>query len=134
MVSYLGAFPFGQDAPVVLGFEQMVMVVVIMTERYQRVLKKGNRDRTKLLFRSLAVYDRKEIHKENKKLDGSNDDKPPETDAPWSHAAGFAVDEATEDYDEDDEDDLALAALEYVSPATTAPSFARRETFKMPIS
>lgn len=26
MVSYLGAFPFGQDAPVVLGFEQMIMV------------------------------------------------------------------------------------------------------------
>ena len=44
MVSYLGAFPFGQDAPVVLGFEQMIMVVVIMTERYQRVLKKGNKD------------------------------------------------------------------------------------------
>ncbi|PQE13975.1 putative Restriction of telomere capping 5 protein [Rutstroemia sp. NJR-2017a BBW] len=60
MVSYLGAFPFGQDAPAVLGFEQMIMVVVIMTERYQRVLKKGSRDRTKLLFRSLAVYDRRE--------------------------------------------------------------------------
>lgn len=27
MVSYLGAFPFGQDAPVVLGFEQMIMVI-----------------------------------------------------------------------------------------------------------
>jgi hypothetical protein len=26
MMSYLGAFPFGQDAPVVLGFEQMIMV------------------------------------------------------------------------------------------------------------
>jgi len=26
MVSSLGAFPFGQDAPVVLGFEQMIMV------------------------------------------------------------------------------------------------------------
>jgi hypothetical protein len=27
MVSYLGAFPFGQDAPVVLGFERMIMVI-----------------------------------------------------------------------------------------------------------
>jgi len=26
MISYLGAFPFGEDAPVVLGFEQMIMV------------------------------------------------------------------------------------------------------------
>ncbi|KAH6720517.1 TLD-domain-containing protein [Leptodontidium sp. MPI-SDFR-AT-0119] len=105
MVSYLGAFPFGQDAPVVLGFEQMIMVVVIMTERYQRVLKKGNKDRTKLLFRSLAVYDR-----------GSQSEDMPENTKPEepirSHAQGFAVDEAANDEEEEDDDDLALAALE----------------------
>ncbi|KAG0645654.1 Restriction of telomere capping 5 [Hyphodiscus hymeniophilus] len=111
MVSYLGAFPFGQDAPVVLGFEQMIMVVVIMTERYQRVLKKGNRDRTKLFFRSLAVYDRQhELDADKEILDGAADAK---MDAPRSHAAGFAIDEAADDYAEyDDDDDLALAALE----------------------
>jgi hypothetical protein len=130
MVSYLGAFPFGEDAPVVLGFGQMIMVVVIMTERYQRVLKKGNRDRTKLLFRSLAVYDRRETHKENKKLDGLQNHKPAEAGAPQSHAVGFAVDEAMEDYDDDD-DDLALAALEYVTPINSAPNLTRFDTLKM---
>lgn len=113
MLSYLGAFPFGQDAPVVLGFEQMIMVVVIMSERYQRVLKKGNRDRTKLLFRSLAVFDRKETHPDTEEANelGSETPSSEQIDPPRSHAAGFAVDEGVEDEDEDD-DDLALAALE----------------------
>ncbi|RDW82515.1 hypothetical protein BP6252_03627 [Coleophoma cylindrospora] len=109
MVSYLGAFPFGHEAPAVLGFEQMIMVVVIMTERYQRVLKKGNRDRTKLLFRSLAVFDRKDfddkatsVSEGTKEANGSS----------RSHAPGFAVDEAANDEEDDDDDDLALAALE----------------------
>ncbi|KAK3362044.1 TLD-domain-containing protein [Lasiosphaeria ovina] len=58
MMSYVGAFPFLQDAPAMLGLEQMVMVITIMTERYRIVLGKGAADRRKLLFRSLAVYDR----------------------------------------------------------------------------
>lgn len=117
MLSYLGAFPFGKDAPVVLGFEQMIMVVVIMTERYQRVLRKGNRDRTKLFFRSMAVYDRREPHNETEKADGGTEiDKQKLEDAGTtrSHAAGFAVDEPVsyEEEEEEDDDDLALAALE----------------------
>ncbi|TGO44374.1 hypothetical protein BOTNAR_0839g00020 [Botryotinia narcissicola] len=115
MVSYLGAFPFGQDAPAVLGFEQMIMVVVIMTERYQRVLKKGNRDRTKLLFRSLAVYDRREsragIEHEGDKADKMSPPAEGEN-AVKQHATGFAIDEAVNDDDEEEDDDLALAALE----------------------
>jgi len=108
MLSYLGAFPFGQDAPAVLGFEQLIMVIVIMTERYSKVLKKGSRDRAKLLFRSLAVYDRKESNAAenqptaNTKVEGEI----------RSHAAGFAIDEAVGNEDDEDEDDLALAALE----------------------
>jgi hypothetical protein len=93
----------------------MIMVVVIMTERYQRVLKKGNKDRTKLLFRSLAVYDRKEIHDEHEKPGGKPDTatNSDAADTPRSHVAGFAVDEAANDEEEDeDDDDLALAALE----------------------
>jgi len=58
-VSYVGAFPFLHDAPAVLGLEQMVMVVTIMTRRYERVLAKGAADRRKLLFSSMAVHDRK---------------------------------------------------------------------------
>lgn len=115
MVSYLGAFPFAKDAPAVLGFEQMIMVIVIMTEKYQRVLKKGNRDRTKLLFRSLAVYDRQMSPNEGTEtLDDVEAAPKGSEDAPTtrSHVAGFAVDEAINDDDEEDDDDLALAALE----------------------
>ncbi|KAK0714273.1 TLD-domain-containing protein [Apiosordaria backusii] len=119
MVSYIGAFPFLRDAPAVLGLEEMVMVITIMTDRYQRVLAKGAADRRKLLFKSLAVYDRK--------LSGptSNDKSPvangPEAPAASSHASGFAVDVAGDDEDElgyDDEDELVLAAfdsLDYVN-------------------
>jgi hypothetical protein len=115
MVSYLGAFPFAKDAPAVLGFEQMIMVIVIMTEKYQRVLTKGNRDRTKLLFRSLAVYDRQMSPNEGTEtLDDVEAAPKGSEDAPTtrSHVAGFAVDEAINDDDEEDDDDLALAALE----------------------
>jgi hypothetical protein len=38
MVSYLGAFPFGQDAPVVLGFEQMIMVRKIFSSILEQFL------------------------------------------------------------------------------------------------
>ncbi|KAN0092272.1 TLD domain containing protein [Hyaloscypha variabilis] len=113
MISYLGAFPFGQDAPVVLGFEQMIMVVVIMTQRYQRVLKKGNRDRTKLFFRSLAVYDRGESQNNEEKPETNEETQKDEgASATRSHVAGFTVDDAANDEEEEDDDDLALAALE----------------------
>lgn len=113
MMSYLGAFPFGQDAPAVLGFEQMIIVVVILTQRYQRVLKKGNRDRTKLLFRSLAVYDRGLHHDDDKPEDHeTNTHTTDGLSTTRSHVPGFAVDDAANDEDEEDDDDLALAALE----------------------
>ena len=112
MISYLGAFPFGQDAPIVLGLEQMIMVVVIMSERYKTVLQKGNRDRTKLFFRSLAVYDRKEVIPEKVESGIADKQQAEGALAPRSHVAGFAVDEAAEYADEEDDDDLALAALE----------------------
>jgi len=96
MLGYLGAFPFGHEAPVILGFEQMVMVVVIMTERYQRVLKKGSRDRTKLLFRSLAVYDRGDSHQNENE----------------GHTADDINAQSPADDEGEDDDDLALAALE----------------------
>jgi hypothetical protein len=113
MVSYLGAFPFSQDAPAVLGFEQMIMVVVIMTQRYQRVLKKGSQDRTKLLFRSLAIFDRLALG-EKRPEEKAKDEAPADGHdrTTRSHVAGFAVDQATDDGDEDDDDDIALAALE----------------------
>ncbi|KAJ5610517.1 hypothetical protein N7510_007236 [Penicillium lagena] len=122
MVSYLGAFPFQSTmAPSVLTFEAMVKVVVLLTERYGKVLKRGRQDRIKLLFGSLADVGRKDLgsspDREAQKEGGDDSSVGEEVDgsaAANSHAPGFAVDEpANEEYDEDDEDDdLALAALE----------------------
>ncbi|KAI0396457.1 TLD-domain-containing protein [Xylariaceae sp. FL0594] len=115
MVSYLGAFPFLHDAPVILGFEQMIMVVVIMTERYTRVLTKGATSRRKLLFKSLAVCDRKlsEIGKQAPATVPRHDQPVPASTA----ASGYAVDQAGDDVedadvdDDDDDDELVMAAL-----------------------
>ncbi|KAJ5579917.1 uncharacterized protein N7459_005902 [Penicillium hispanicum] len=120
MVSYLGAFPFQNTmAPSVLTFEAMVKVVVLLTERYGKVLRRGRKDRVKLLFGSLADVGRKDvgmtseqdqgIGKDDDQLTGEEAD--PSTTR--SHIPGFSVDEpANDDYDEDEDDDLALAALE----------------------
>ncbi|KAH6665346.1 restriction of telomere capping protein 5 [Plectosphaerella plurivora] len=109
MVSYIGAFPFLSDAPAVLGLEQMVMVVTILTSRYKRVLAKGATDRTKLFFKSLAVHDRKAS-------EAAIEAAEPVADTPQeparSHAPGFAVDAAGDEPDEEDDDDLELAAFE----------------------
>ncbi|GAB0133234.1 Restriction of telomere capping protein 5 [Epichloe bromicola] len=114
MVSYLGAFPFLQESPVVLELPQLIMVIVIMTERYKRVLARGSTDRTKLIFKSLAVYDRK----------ASEGNAPPASTVPADDAskgasgAGFTVDlpgedeSCEDDDDDDDDDDLVLTAFE----------------------
>ncbi|ODA79472.1 hypothetical protein RJ55_05065 [Drechmeria coniospora] len=110
MVSYLGAFPFLKEAPVVLELPQMIMVVVIMTERYRRVLAKGASDRTKLLFKSLAVYDRKAS------VAGTSSPLPRTERLPSTmttpHSAGFAFDAPVDDDDDGDDDELVLTAYE----------------------
>ncbi|CVK93711.1 probable Restriction of telomere capping protein 5 [Fusarium mangiferae] len=114
MVSYIGAFPFLQDAPVVLEFQRMIMVVVIMTERYRTVLARGSSDRTKLLFKSLAVFDRKMseagAHPDTSHVAHveSKDDKEKAT----SRMAGFAVDAAGDEDEDGEDDDLVLTAFE----------------------
>ncbi|KAB8239710.1 TLD domain-containing protein [Aspergillus alliaceus] len=112
MVSYLGAFPFQNTlAPSVLTFEAMVKVVVLLTERYGRVLRRARKDRIRLLFGSLADVGRKDVDQPaNYKCDKENDE---DHSAVKSHAPGFSVDEPTNDnYEDDEDDDLALAALE----------------------
>jgi hypothetical protein len=110
MVSYLGAFPFAQDAPAVLGLEQMIKVIVIMTDRYSKVLKNGKKDRTQLLYRSLAVFDRLHIQSPTAEAFGKSEDNIGKN---YTGRQGFAVDEpAGDEEDDDDDDDLALAALE----------------------
>ncbi|KAJ0419292.1 TLD-domain-containing protein [Aspergillus carlsbadensis] len=108
MVSYLGAFPFQTTlAPSVLTFEAMVKVAVLLTERYGKVLRRGQRNRVRLLFGSLADVGRKDIEKRTQK-----DEQAENTRTGASHAPGFDIDEPANDDFEDDDDDLALAALE----------------------
>lgn len=112
MVSYLGAFPFQNTlAPSVLTFEAMVKVAVLLTERYGRVLRRGRKDRIKLLFGSLA-----DVGRRNVSTSPDTEDVCRETDDTVKpHVTGFEVDApANDDYGDEDEDDddLALAALE----------------------
>jgi len=112
MVSYLGAFPFLDEAPVVLELPHMIMVVVIMTERYKTVLAKGAADRNKLLFKSLAVYDRKAAEAGvTLPAPENSSDEEAKTPAPPS-ASGYAIDKPVEEPEEDDDDDLVLTAFE----------------------
>ncbi|KFY26882.1 hypothetical protein V493_03820 [Pseudogymnoascus sp. VKM F-4281 (FW-2241)] len=116
MVSYLGAFPFSAGAPAVLGFEEMVVVVVILTERYGKVLRGGRRARNVLLYRSLTVFDRldgkekvNEEGEDNEAVEGEEKEVNGIAKAP----KGFAVDQPANDEEGDDYDDgLALSALE----------------------
>lgn len=123
MATYLGAFPFPSLAPSILTFEAMLKVVVIMTERYGKVLSKGKADRNKLLFRSLAVFDRGISTPQRRPFqnipDIANDKKAdkeqvtPASERPSSHLPGFPIDQAAnDDEEEEDDDELALAALE----------------------
>ena len=121
MSTYLGAFPFFSTAPSILTIEAMLKVVVIMTERYGRILKRGKADRNKLLFRSLAVFDRRmsSTHeKPSPEALGDLREKSAVVDEPSdkgfrSHTAGFSIDEpAIEDEEDEDDDELALAALD----------------------
>ena len=101
--------------------EALLKVVVIMTERYGKVLKRGKADRHKLLFRSLAVFDRGLTSSyDQPRAEGQvsgQDEKPgsPVTASAETGSAtiGFSVDRPGSDDDEDEDDDeLALAALE----------------------
>ncbi|PYI06538.1 hypothetical protein BO78DRAFT_111647 [Aspergillus sclerotiicarbonarius CBS 121057] len=111
MVSYLGAFPFQNTlAPSVLTFDAMVKVIVLLTERYGKVLRRARRDRIRLLFGSLADVGRKDVDRQT-----NGDEVEEDADAPAanSHAPGFSVDEPlNDDYEDEEDDDLALAALE----------------------
>ena len=121
--TYLGAFPFPSLAPCILTREAMLKVVTIMTGRYKKILRRGNRDKIKLLFRSMAVFDRRaSVPSPSEKpsmKDIINEQKPEsmlEEEAALkespSHPSGFAVDEAANDDEDEDDDDLALAALD----------------------
>ena len=118
MATWLGAFPFPSLAPSILTIEALLKVIVIMTERYGKVLKRGKADRNKLLFRSLAVYDRRMSSvSEKPKIEvgslSSDQNNKDENHLIRQHATGFPVDLPVNDDEEDEDDDeLALAALD----------------------
>ncbi|KAF4988591.1 hypothetical protein FGRMN_9711 [Fusarium graminum] len=116
MLSFIGAFPFLQEAPVVLELQRMTMVVVIMTERYKTVLAQGSSDRTKLMFKSLAVFDRKMseagVRPEPSRIGSTKSNKLKQESKSKSNPVGFAVDQAGDDEGDDDDDDLVLTAFE----------------------
>lgn len=141
MVSVLGAFPFLRDAPAVLGLEEMVILVTLLTDRYRRVLSKGASDRKKLLFKSLAVHDRQILEKKADGGSGASAAAPGDgsvsapsqsSEGARSHAPGFAVDQAGDEQpedaaEEDDDDDLVLSAFELFG-SVDAFKAASRET------
>lgn len=113
MTSYLGAFPFPSLAPSILTIDAVLKVVVIMTERYGKILKRGVRDRNKLLFRSLAVFDRRMSSVSEKLQQQTLNNVKDEINKSKVHQVGFTVDQPENDEDEDEDDDeLALAALD----------------------
>lgn len=140
MVSFLGAFPFLNDAPAVLGLEEMVIIVTLLTHRYRRVLAKGASNRKKLLFKSLAVYDRQVSEKSggekeqdvSMESDISKPKIPEESDGSKSHVPGFSVDEAGEeqgdDEIDDEDDDLVLSAFELFGSAEAFKAATRETT------
>jgi hypothetical protein len=121
MASYLGSFPFPSLAPSILTVEAMLKVVVIMTERYGKVLKGGKADRHKLLFRSLAVFDRRLSSVYDKPREEivtavKDESAVPDREATSetiSAGTRFSIDQpSSDDGEEEDDDELALAALE----------------------
>ncbi|KIW20776.1 hypothetical protein PV08_01354 [Exophiala spinifera] len=124
MCTYLGAFPFPRLAPCILTRENMLKVITIMTGRYKKVLRRGDQDKAKLLFRSLAVFDRAASTalstKEKPSMDHVIREQLPEdmleqreaAEGPRTHPSGFAIDEPLNDDEDEDDDDLALAALD----------------------
>lgn len=136
MISFLGSFPFLNDAPAVLELEEVIIVTSLLTERYKTILSKGAVDRRKLLFKSLAVHDRQasnmmdgekheasERDKVKKAENGATDRQP--------NGTGFAIDESGEDEPEDGgdaDDDLVLSALESLGAIDDAYQLGSRET------
>ncbi|CAK7273979.1 Restriction of telomere capping protein 5 [Sporothrix epigloea] len=114
MLSYLGAFPFLEDAPTVLGLEQFVIVVTLLTNRHNRALTRGASNWQTLLFRSLAVHDRKLCA-----------DDALEVPDDVGHGAGDGVNQEIDPNDTDilahKEDELVQAAFEALDYVEDSP-------------
>lgn len=140
MATFLGAFPFPSQAPSIVTKEALLTIVTIMTQRYSRILKRGDRDRLRLFYASLAVFDRRASEKlEHRPTTGDIEEGADGRDSEALEAtlkgvAGFAIDEpANDDIEEDDDDDtLALAALDSLD-AIEAISLSERPNMQQSI-
>ncbi|KAL9062214.1 MAG: hypothetical protein Q9157_009120, partial [Trypethelium eluteriae] len=117
MATYLGAFPFPSQAPAILTADALLKVVTLLTGRYTKVLKRGKGQWTRIVYQSLAVYDRKSMQIRDDKDGRPNldefDHAGDEKQATPSRSAGFSIDQSTgDDEDLEDDDDLTLAALD----------------------
>ncbi|KAF2271130.1 restriction of telomere capping protein 5 [Lojkania enalia] len=115
MASYLGAFPFPSQAPAILTYEALLKVVAIMTERHGTVMKTRSREAWhRELYRSMAVYDRG-VRRSMQDRSKAHGDKAESSDADdGAGSLGFAIDAPVDDEEgeQDDDDELVLAALE----------------------
>lgn len=123
MATYLGAFPFPSLAPCIVTREAMLKVVTLLTGRYKKVLKRGDSDKNKLLFRSLAVFDRrtsaalspsadKKMQDLIQQQQGDSSGHDMSSKSLQTAATGFSIDQPMNDDEDEDDDDLALAALD----------------------
>jgi TLD len=104
LASYLGAYPFPSQAPAILTNDALLRVVVILTGRYSKVIRAGKSDWERQIWRGLAVIDRDLESKSTENL--------------TQPGSGFAVDQARDEPDEDDEEDgLLLAAFDAMDAA-----------------
>ena len=116
MITYLGAFPFPSLAPCIVTRESMLKVITLLTGRYRKILKRGDHDKNKLLFRSLAVFDRRSSMPISPVI--TRDQTQPEEAGVFNRrelqtaATGFSIDQPIDDEEDEDDDDLALAALD----------------------
>ena len=117
MATYLGAFPFSSQAPAILTSNALLKVVTLMTGRYTKVLKRGKGQWMRIVYQSLAVYDRKSMQ-----IRDGKDSRPDEDEllaskdadeATLSRTSGFSIDQPVGDDEElEDDDDITLAALD----------------------
>ena len=117
MITYLGAFPFPGLAPCIVTREAMLKCVTILTGRYKKILRRGDQDKNKLLFRSLAVFDRRSSAalsptSEKKMKDIIQEQQGDNSETLQTAATGFSIDQPANDDEDEDDDDLALAALD----------------------
>ena len=115
MATFLGAFPFASQAPCILTMEAMLKVITLSTTRYKKVLKRGEKDRLRLLYSSLSIHDRRASESLASRPDVDVLEKEQHTLSDnLKGVSGFAIDAPSNDNvdDEEDEDMLALSALD----------------------